>query len=146
MKTIDGNEFDTEALKEQAVDYVKQGYNCVQAVICAVGPELGMDTDTASRATLGFGGGMGTGTEACGAISGGIVVLGYANNKDADSPKGNASTYGLAKELVERFDEKVGATMCNEIKGVNCDHPMLRSCIGCVEDATEITVEMLKEM
>lgn len=146
MKSIEGNDLDAEALKEKAGGYFKQGYNCAQAVICAVGPELGLDVDTASRLAKGLGGGMGNGKQACGALSGGVVVLSYANNKDADSPKGKGSSYKLSSDLMEEFEKREGSTRCSEIRTGGLDTPVPPICAKCVADSTEITVEMLKEL
>ena len=146
MKTINGNDFDMDELKAKADGYIKSGYNCTQSVIRAIGPELGMDVDTACRATQGFGLGMGDMSEACGAISGGVVVLSYANNADAETPAGKKDTIQYSKQLVNGFRDMNTSSTCREIKGVDCNHPMLRSCPGCVEDCVELTVKLLQEM
>ena len=146
MKTVEGEEFDAEALKAQAADYHGKGYNCAQSVACALAPELGMDVDAACRMTEGFGLGMGGMSETCGAISGGIAALGFVSSRGLDAPSNKKATYQLSKQLVEEFRQKNGATLCHELKGVGCDHPMLRSCPGCIDDAVELTVGILKEL
>ena len=41
-----------------AVDCLKEGFNCSQAVFSAFAPELGLDRETALRVAAAFGGGM----------------------------------------------------------------------------------------
>ena len=63
-------------LADQAVALrAEKGYNCAQAVACALAPEVGADVDAVYRLSEGFGSGMGTTTETCGALSGAIMVL-----------------------------------------------------------------------
>ena len=146
MKTVVGEEFDAEELKAQAAEYHSQGFNCAQSVACALAPKLGMDADAACRMTEGFGLGMGGMNETCGAISGGVVALGFASSRGLGAPSNKKATYQLSNRLVEEFRQKNGATQCRELKGVGCDHPMLRSCPGCIDDAVELTVGILKEL
>ena len=61
----------------------KRGYNCAQAVACALAPEIGADTEACYVLSEGFGGGMGGHTETCGAISGGVMALGQVSSGGA---------------------------------------------------------------
>ena len=56
------------------------GYNCAQAVACALAPEIGADAEACYVLSEGFGGGMGGHTETCGAISGGVMALGQVSS------------------------------------------------------------------
>ena len=58
----------------------ERGYNCAQAVACALAPEIGADTEACYVLSEGFGGGMGGHTETCGAISGGVMALGQVSS------------------------------------------------------------------
>ena len=133
---------------EEAIDYAlqlhKQHYNCAQCVACACADRLGIDEDTAFRMMEGFGVGMGGFTETCGAISGGIAVLGLANSGGTDNPHTKASTYKLSRQLVREFAEKNGSSLCPDLKGLT-GGPVLRSCEGCIEDAMRITLAILAE-
>ena len=144
MQTVNGTEFDADALKAQAAAYHKRGLNCAQSVACALAPEIGMDADLACRLTEGFGAGMGGMSETCGAISGGVTMLGFASSKGLDAPSNKRFTYRLATQLVDEFRDKNGATLCGELKGLDGDHPPLRSCAGCIDDAVDITVKILR--
>lgn len=120
------------------------GYNCAQAVACALAPEIGADTEACYVLSEGFGGGMGGHTETCGAISGGVMALGQVSSGGtALSGTTKKHTYELTRELVERFGAKNGSTICCELKGAGCEHGPLRSCPGCIEDAVKITAEII---
>lgn len=120
------------------------GYNCAQAVACALAPEIGADTEACYVLSEGFGGGMGGHTETCGAISGGVMALGQVSSGGtALSGTTKKRTYELTRELVESFGAKNGSTICCELKGAGCEHGPLRSCPGCIEDAVKITAEII---
>ena len=143
--TIDVAELDRDALKAAAADYHKQGFNCAQAVACALAPVLGMDADAVFRMTEGFGLGMGGMTETCGAISGAVVALGTANSHGMEDPTSKGSTYKLSKDLVARFAAKNGTTVCRELKGIGGNEGPRRSCPGCIDDAIDLVVDILSE-
>lgn len=120
------------------------GYNCAQAVACALASEIGADAEACYVLSEGFGGGMGGHTETCGAISGGVMALGQVSSGGtALSGTTKKHTYELTRELVERFGAKNGSTICCELKGAGCEHGPLRSCPGCIEDAVKITAEII---
>lgn len=101
----------------------ERGYNCAQAVACALAPEIGADTEACYVLSEGFGGGMGGHTETCGAISGGVMALGQVSSGGtALSGTTKKRTYELTRELVERFGAKNGSTICCELKGAGCEH------------------------
>ena len=61
---------------EMAEAKFREGYNCAQSVLFSFCEELGLDAETALKLSCGLGAGMGRQGEVCGAVSGGIVVLG----------------------------------------------------------------------
>lgn len=135
---------DREALKAAAADYHAQGFNCAQSVICALAPELGLDPKTAFSLSEGFGAGMGGMSEACGAISGGIMALGQIKSSGFDAPGSKGATYRTARAYCDAFREKNGSTICRELKGVDSEAGPLRSCPGCIDDAIDLFVDALE--
>lgn len=128
---------------EYATQLHQKGYNCAQAVACSFCEELGVDEETMFRISEGFGFGMGM-MEMCGALSGMAMVIGL-NNSVGNLEKGEAtkgSTYKQVKEYIHRFQEKNGAYLCRELKGVETGK-MLCSCPQCIMDAAELTEEYL---
>lgn len=147
MRSIDFSQLDVDVCKEVAAKYHAMGYNCAQAVACALAPALGLSKDTAFMLTEGFGAGMGGMSETCGAISGAVAIMGWLNSGGTEAqPKTKGQTYKLARQVAERFKEKNGTTICRELKGL--DRPSgepIRSCPGCIDDAVEIAIEVLGE-
>lgn len=129
---------------QKALKNHKKGYNCAQSVACAFCKDVGIDEKTMFQLMEGYGLGMGCMQATCGAISGAVAVLGAKSSTgNLEKPNSKASTYKLCKELVSRFQEKNGATICKEIKGVKTGK-ILRDCSGCVQDAAEILEELLE--
>ena len=109
---------------DKAAQNHQKGYNCAQAVACAFAEEM-------------------EGT--CGAITGAVAVIGAIKScGDIEKPVSKAATYKLTGELVKRFQEKNQATKCKDLKGIETGK-VLRSCPGCIEDATAILEEILAE-
>ncbi len=99
---------------ELAESYFRQGYNCSQAVVLAFCDEMGIDKSTASRMTIGLGGGIGRMREVCGTISGAAVVLGciYRNENKSE-------IYRRVQHLAGIFKEHNGSVVCRELLGLS---------------------------
>lgn len=112
-------------------------YNCAQGVLVPFAPRFGLDEETAFRVGADFGGGMRV-ASVCGAITGGLMVLGLAG---FDQPSDATS---FIQKMKDKHD---GMMMCadllkaNEARGgVKKEH-----CDGLVFDAVEILEEILQE-
>lgn len=129
--------------KEQAIAYHDMKFNCAQAVACSFHKDLNVDEETLFKACEGFGLGMGSMCATCGAISGAVMAAGFINSDgNLETPKTKADTYKLSREIVNRFIEKNGSSVCKELKGVETGQ-VLRSCPGCIMDAVEIAEDVL---
>lgn len=129
--------------KELAIANHDKKYNCAQAVACAFSEEIGVDETTLFKACEGFGLGMGCMECTCGALSGAITLAGFQNSDgNTGDPGTKASTYQLSKQLVSRFKEKTGSTICKELKGVETGK-VLCSCPECIMDGVETIEEVL---
>lgn len=133
-----------EALAARAIDLHERNCNCAQAVACTLAPYLGADEDLCFRAAEGFGGGMGSHAEICGAVSGGVMAIGLAMSNGIDEPTNKVATYQVVAQLVERFRAQNGSTVCADLKGDVTGTP-LRSCPGCIDDALALTADLLEE-
>ena len=95
--------------------------NCAQTILRAYADELGITGDMAAKLSANFGGGMKCGST-CGAITGGLMVLGALGVENhngmtdcADLLKANAQNGGIKKvhcdgmirEAIELIDELV---------------------------------------
>lgn len=129
--------------KELAIALHDRKFNCCQAVACAFAQETGVDVPTLFKAGEGFGLGMGCMDGTCGALSGAILVAGLKNSDgNIDSPSTKADTYQLSREMLSRFREKCGSTVCRELKGVDTGN-VLCSCPDCIRHGVEVVEEVL---
>jgi C_GCAxxG_C_C family probable redox protein len=95
-----------------------EGYNCAQSVFYCFCDDLGFDKNTALKLATGFGGGMGRKEEVCGAVTGGIIVLGAKYGRgDKDDRAATEGTYQKTRELMDRFAAKHGTFICRQLLG-----------------------------
>ena len=110
-------------VSQDAVDLMAKGHMCSQSVLAVFAPRFGLDTQTAIKISVAFGGGMGQGW-VCGAVTGAYMVLGLAYG---DKEVGSESYAREAKELIKRFNSEFerrrGSLICQELLGVNPNTP-----------------------
>ena len=146
----------TERMKK-AEAFQNMNFNCAQSVLAAFSDVTGLDDETAKRIAGGLGAGFGgSREEACGALSGAILVLGYAaphitpNNQEEKD-----RVYAVAREFRRRFAERFGDTGCGAL--LNREHSEAdwqwarelnsrRICIVFVVEAVRMLEEYLKEL
>ncbi len=129
--------------KELAIAKHDIKFNCAQAVACAFAEEIGVDEKVLFTALEGFGLGMGGMEGTCGALSGAIMLAGLKNSDgNINAPATKAETYKLSKEMVTRFTEKTGSTVCKELKGIETGK-VLCSCPDCICKGVEVVEEVL---
>jgi len=146
---------------EKALERHASGFGCAQCVASVFAEELGVSEVTAQKIALGFGGGLGRSGEVCGALSGGIMVLGMKNGVSSMDGEANKvakdKVYALDQELIRRFKERIGAIRCNDILGFDMNDAEARKealekgvfatrCNGCIKDGVEIVESMLKDL
>jgi arsenate reductase len=151
------NQFIHVDLSERAVGKFREGYNCAQSVLYAfIGNR--MDEDLAMNISIGFGAGMARKQEVCGAVSGGIMVLGLTYGDDGDNIKEKTNhVYGKVQRLIGRFIEEKNTINCAELlNGCNLltdegqasfqkNHLKENVCCGCVALTCRILEEIIDE-
>lgn len=118
-----------ETRKHIAVEKKRCSHNCAQAVVCTYCDIVGLPEETAYDIAGAYGTGMGNMEGTCGAIVGAGMILGLAT-------KDRHLSRARMKVLMEKFQERNGATQCRQLKGVDTGKP-LRECSDCVADASE---------
>jgi C_GCAxxG_C_C family probable redox protein len=102
-----------KSVEKQSFEYFKSGYWCSESVFKAITEKYAENVDSSlSRLTSGFVGGMGSShQETCGALTGGIIALGYLYGRT--NPEDELTDL---KEMVikyrERFIKEYGTTNC----------------------------------
>jgi C_GCAxxG_C_C family probable redox protein len=134
---------------DSAAGLFQKGYNCAQSVIGAYAAELGVPEDTAFRMAAGFGGGLGRCGEACGALTGAVMVIGLRIGSPEADAVAKQRTYEATQAFVEAFRARHGAVTCRDLLGVDIrDHEAFRQaresgsikdiCPGLVRSAAEL--------
>lgn len=111
-------------------------YNCAQAVVLAFAEDFGISRETACDMTAHFGSGMRMGS-VCGAISGALMVLGFAGMTDPAD----------ASYLLNTIKEAHGGLYeCRDLLRKNAERGGDRKqhCDGMVFEAVELLEQMLK--
>jgi C_GCAxxG_C_C family probable redox protein len=125
-------------------------------VVSTYGPQFGIDGETALKVAAAFGSGMGMG-ETCGAITGGLMVIGLKHAKvKGITLLSKEKTADIAHEFIERFKARHGTAICREL--LECDVTTSRGlktakqekhfkkrCPEYVKDAALILEELLKD-
>lgn len=103
-----------EEVRRRAEKYFNEGYNCAQAVVLSNIEVFNGRTDGLIQLAAGFGHGMNAGC-ACGAISGGVLALGFL--LAGPDIKGFDRTIAEATaELHRRFIAEFGLTCCKGLR------------------------------
>ncbi len=103
----------------KAIHAFRNGYNCAQAVFSSFSADLGTDETRAKAAAAGFGGGMGALQKTCGAVTGGIMVLGSRFFDEKDLPGSKMRIYGKTREFIRRIEKLHGSVECLPILGAD---------------------------
>ena len=142
---------------EQATERFLSGYNCAQAVLYAYAPELGLDGETALKVATGLGAGMARRGEVCGAVTGGIMVLGLKYGRGGRQDRSaTEETYQRTEQLMASFERRHGSCSCRVLLE-GCDlrtangqqrfreHDLLhKTCVNCVQTVCELLAGMVE--
>lgn len=141
-----------------ATETFLSGYSCAQSVLYSFCDEAGLHPDTALKIACGFGAGIARRQEICGAVTGGIMVLGlkYGRGEEQDLTA-MEDTYAKVHELIRRFEDRHGTCSCLQLLG-GCNvateegrdyfdaHDLINHiCKPCVQTVISILEDMTKE-
>jgi C_GCAxxG_C_C family probable redox protein len=99
-----------------ALENLKAGYSCSEAVLLSYGPQLGLDQALAFKIASGFGGGMGFLGETCGAVTAAYMVIGlkYGGNSVKDTYS-RELIYQSVADFADFFKARNGSTYCRDL-------------------------------
>lgn len=109
---------------EKAAETFAQGFNCAQAVLAGFAEGFHLKRRDALRVAGALGGGMAHTGQTCGAVTGGLLVLGLRFGKT--EPEDNAARErAVAKgaEFLETFREAHGSCDCRALTGFDFTQP-----------------------
>ena len=90
----------------EAAQRHKDGYNCCQAVVCTYCDWLGMDEQTAFRASEAYGLGIAGMFQTCGSVCAMMMLAGLKNSDgNMESPASKFATFELGQEMAKRFEQ-----------------------------------------
>jgi len=112
--------------------------------------------ETALKIACGFGAGMARNQEVCGAITGGILVLGLRYGRGSNDDRSAMElTYSKTRELMGQFSKQHGTLICRELLD-GCDltseegqkyfkenELLKKTCTPCVKSMVEILERIL---
>ncbi|OLN28126.1 C_GCAxxG_C_C family protein [Desulfovibrio sp. DV] len=104
---------ETQEVEQRAQELFESGLNCAEAVLTAVLAGQGVEEcEQAARLGTAFGAGVGRSKEEmCGALSGGLIALGYLQGRSGGD-EGWDGLAALAAGVRNRFKAAHGCTSC----------------------------------
>ncbi|MCK4433671.1 MAG: C_GCAxxG_C_C family protein [Methanomicrobia archaeon] len=103
-----------------AFEYEKRYGNCPQSIFAAVGEVFGFMDDEVFKSAAGLAGGCALSTNGtCGALTGGVMIIGYKygrNYEEYKKGKRGMKAYKLSKKLYDRFIEEYGTCTCKGVQ------------------------------
>lgn len=96
----------------KALDYYSNKYNCAESVFKS--HEESIDCSVATP----FGGGVAHTNQLCGALAGGLLVIGLKLGRKTNL-ESQENAQSMSKKLMEEFEAKFNATSCDDLTG--CD-------------------------
>ncbi len=130
------------------------GYNCAESVLGGVAEALGLDGPPLRIAT-GFGGGVGRTGEICGAVTGAVMVMGWARGRNTPEEKeAYASVSLLVRKFLADFRAAHETLQCSALTGFDFSDPGMlpkfaadpvrrEKCGGFIRTAARLAAEAL---
>ena len=110
--------------------------NCTQSVVKVFEDKLPISVETLMKLTAGYAVGMGCMESTCGALIGAVMVAGILTD--------GKGTPRISKKLVQSFENRCGATICKDLKGIETGKALC-PCPECVRNAVLSLGEVLGE-
>lgn len=143
-------ELNIEERVNRAKGYHEKGYNCAQSVVLAYNDIFDLDTETATKASCGFGAGVGKLRQICGCVSGMAFLSGFLKKSPTEpNTLSKFEVYNLVQELSNSFKEVTGSVICSEMLGLDGNKNSFVKKLPCTELvalATRIFGNKIKEI
>ncbi len=123
-------------------------------MLFAVAESEGIQSDFIPKIATGFCGGVSRTCGMCGAVSGGVMVIGLFSGRSAPT-ESVAESYSMVRKLVKEFGALFGSTNCMELTGCDLgaeegqkyfkDNNIRQKCRGLTEEATRISLSLIED-
>ncbi len=142
---------------EVASGYMKQGYNCAQAVVKTYAADVGINEEEIVKMASVLGGGIGRTGNVCGAVSGAALIIGAKfGSTDNTNMHSKDNAYQKSKELLDKFTAQNKTILCKELLGYDISTKeglkqareagvMIQKCPGFVASAARILERLISE-
>ncbi len=137
--------------KQQIMDSARQmldsGYHCSEGILLAAGTHyLGKVEPLALRMSTPFRGGVAsTHAELCGALSGGIMLIGALYGRSDNQTNDDYCSKELARAFYDKFLEEFGWLHCQDLQDNWVGKPGQENCSLLVSKATGILIDILEK-
>lgn len=141
---------------EIALDYFSKGFNCAQSVLVSFVDILKLEEEKALRIASGFGGGMGSMQNTCGAVTGAFMVIGYLKGKYKEgNDEAKATTNKIIQEYTAKFIDRHDSINCKTLinfdlsteegkRGAEDAGVFKKKCTVFITESVEILEKILK--
>ena len=133
-------------VEQKAFDRFQAGFHCAEAVSETIIESFSKEpVSHIPKAASGFGGGIGgTKCETCGALTGGVIALGWLYGR-MEPGTDKQKIYVLAAEFRNRFLDKFGSTNCRAILDNLGSQENMMKCKKLAGDAAGILYDIVLE-
>jgi C_GCAxxG_C_C family probable redox protein len=133
-------------IEKKAFDHFQSGFHCAESVLKTFSETAGKEPDPGiTKFASGFGGGIGgSHCDACGALTGGVIVLGWLFGRN-DPGDDKSKARPLAAELRSRFLARFGATDCKTILDSFGEQVNSMKCKKLASETAGILFDLLEE-
>lgn len=107
----------------RALEFFTGGYNCAQSVIMAYAEEYSVSLHHAAKLAAGFGGGIGRKQYTCGAVTGGVMVLGSMLFDEKAPEESKKQVYDKVRVFMDSFEKTHTCSDCKGLLGVDLSTP-----------------------
>lgn len=103
-----------------AEEYTQEGFLCSESVLLALSKSQNISSDIIPKIATGFGAGIGSHGEVCGALAGAVIGLGLQFGRTTvDETPPDARPYKYAQTMVDLFVSRFGHIRCRDLIGLD---------------------------
>jgi C_GCAxxG_C_C family probable redox protein len=113
---------DREALIQEGLGQFDAGYTCSEVVLVAGLRGFATSSELAPRIATGFGGGLSRTQSLCGALAGGVLVLGAVHGRNTLEDD-RTRIVREVQQLVHGFRSRFGSDNCFALTGLDFNTP-----------------------